>query len=87
MKILRKILGKSLRRYYIPGRFYRIPFGPNKGAHVEYDPSMNLDMMLGLHEPNTFEVARQIITDGMLVWDVGANRGSAGADLCYVPGG
>ena len=36
---------------------------------------MNLDMMLGLHEPNTFEVARQIITDGMLVWDVGANRG------------
>lgn len=32
-------------------------------------------MLLGLHEPNTFEVFRQLILPGMVVADIGANRG------------
>lgn len=34
-----------------------------------------MDMLLGLHEPNTFEVARQLIRKGMVVVDIGAHIG------------
>lgn len=73
--MLKSLIKKTLRTYYKPRTFYKIPFGPNRGRYIEYDVSLNLDMMLGLHEPNTFEVARQIIHKGMVVVDIGANRG------------
>jgi FkbM family methyltransferase len=46
-----------------------------RGKHVQFDPSVNIDLMLGLHEPNTVEVFRQLVRPGMTVVDIGANRG------------
>lgn len=71
----RRLAGRLLRFYYRPGRFYQIPFGPMRGKYVEYDPSVNIDLMLGMHEPNTIEVFRQLVREGMTVVDIGANRG------------
>ena len=69
------ILRDLIVSYFKPGVFYRIPLGGNRGKYIEYDPAMNLDMMLGLHEPNTFEVFRQLVRQGMTVVDIGAHRG------------
>jgi FkbM family methyltransferase len=66
---------KAIRARYLPGGFYRIPYGPNAGRYFEYDPSMILGIMLGLHEPNTFAAARQVVRKGATVLDIGANRG------------
>jgi FkbM family methyltransferase len=66
---------KAIRARYLPGDFYRIPYGANAGRYFEYDASMILGIMLGLHEPNTFEAARQVVRKGATVLDIGANRG------------
>jgi FkbM family methyltransferase len=47
----------------------------NRGGWIEYDDSINTDMLLGLHEPNTFEVFREVVKRGMTVIDIGANVG------------
>lgn len=72
---LRPLLSRITRRFYTPGKFYRIPFGPARGQYMQYQPSNNLDLQLGLHEPNTFELLRQVIKPGMIVVDIGANHG------------
>jgi FkbM family methyltransferase len=82
----RRIAGRLLRIYYRPGSFYRIPFGPMRGKYVEYDPSVNVDLMLGLHEPNTIEVFRQLVRPGMTVVDIGANRGYFAVFLDHLVG-
>lgn len=71
----RRLAGRMLRAYLEPGRFYRIPFGASNGKWVEFDSSVNVDIILGLHEPNTFEVFRQLVYPGMTVADIGAHRG------------
>ncbi len=61
--------------FYRPGQFYRIPFGLNRGCYFEYDPTVLISIMLGLHEPNTAEAFRQLVQPGMVTVDLGANRG------------
>lgn len=75
MVSLKRVARRFIRARYKAGRFYRIPFGKNRGRWIEYDESINLDMMFGLHEPNSFEVFRQVIRAGMTVVDIGANVG------------
>lgn len=72
---LRQIIGKKLRNHLQSGRFYRIPFGSARGQFVEFHPTYNLDILFGLHEPNTLEVFRQLVKPGMVFADVGANHG------------
>jgi len=50
-------------------------FGKNRGFKLRYNDSLNLDMVLGLHEPNTFEVFDLFVKEGMTVADIGANVG------------
>jgi len=66
-KVLKKLL--SLRK------IDKVLFGRNAGLRFKYNDDLNLDMMLGLHEPNTFEVFRLFIKKGMVVADIGANVG------------
>lgn len=73
--MFQSLVKKILRLYYKNGHVYKIPFGPNRGTYFEYHDSLTLSIMLGCHEPNTFEVARQLIRPGMCVVDLGANRG------------
>lgn len=75
MELARRVIRSTLMRTCKPGTFYRIPLGPNRGKYLGYDGSLNLDMMAGLHEPNTFEVFRQLVRPGAVVVDLGANRG------------
>jgi FkbM family methyltransferase len=75
MLSVRELLRTAITSYCKPGEFYKIPFGSNRGKFIEFDPSLNLSMLLGLHEPNTFEVFRQLIQPGMVVADIGANKG------------
>ncbi|HEX6181589.1 MAG TPA: FkbM family methyltransferase, partial [Chitinophagaceae bacterium] len=53
----------------------RVVFGKNKGLKLRYSRDLNLDMIFGLHEPNTFEVFDIFIKPGMVVADIGANVG------------
>jgi FkbM family methyltransferase len=50
-------------------------FGKNRGLKLRYSPELNLDMVFGFHEPNTFEVFNIFIKEGMVVADIGANVG------------
>ncbi|MBK6390607.1 MAG: FkbM family methyltransferase [Saprospiraceae bacterium] len=50
-------------------------FGKNKGLKLYFSDDLNLDMVLGFHEPNTFEVFDMFIKEGMTVVDIGANVG------------
>ena len=50
-------------------------FGKNKGLRLRYNSQLNMDMLLGLHEPNTFEVFDIFVKEGMVVADIGANVG------------
>lgn len=50
-------------------------FGKNSGLKLRYSKELNIDMLLGLHEPNTFEVFDIFVKEGMLVADIGANVG------------
>jgi FkbM family methyltransferase len=52
-----------------------IRFGKNKGMKLRYSNDLNVDMLLGFHEPNTFEVFDIFIKEGMVVADIGANVG------------
>ena len=53
----------------------QVLFGKNKGLRLRYNSQLNMDMLLGLHEPNTFEVFDLFVKEGMLVADIGANVG------------
>jgi FkbM family methyltransferase len=53
----------------------QVLLGKNKGLKIRYKEDLNLDMLLGLHEPNTFEVFDLFVKKGMVVADIGANIG------------
>lgn len=69
------MLKKVLRNYLRTKHVNKVWFGRNKGFRYRYNDDYNLDMMLGLHEPNTFEVFKLFIKEGMIVTDIGANIG------------
>lgn len=56
-------------------------FGPNKATRLKYRDDLNLDMLLGIHEPNTFCVFEQLVTPGDVIADIGANVGYFSAYL------
>ncbi len=65
--LIRRILGfRGINKIYI---------GKNSGFKFRYDDNLNIDMMLGIHEPNTFEVFDLFVKEGMVVCDIGANIG------------
>jgi FkbM family methyltransferase len=53
----------------------QVLFGKNKGLKLRYKNDLNLDMLLGVHEPNTFEVFDIFVKEGMVVADIGSNVG------------
>ena len=69
--IFRKPLQGALRAMGIN----QVLLGKNKGLKLRYKNDLNLDMLLGLHEPNTFEVFDIFVKPGMIVADIGANVG------------
>lgn len=72
MRKILKLLVKNLLRIQSTNRVF---FGKNKGFRYKFNDDLNLDMMLGLHEPNTFEVFELFVKKGMIVADIGANIG------------
>lgn len=72
MKSLIKLL---LRSFFRTMKVSRVMLGKNRGFKMRYREDLNLDMLLGVHEPNTFEVFDLFIRPGMVVADIGANVG------------
>lgn len=71
-----KKIAKSLIRSFLRLRkINRVFIGKNKGFKFHFNNDLNLDMMLGIHEPNTFEVFNLFVKEGMVVADIGANIG------------
>lgn len=72
---MQKNLKKLFRTYLKFRKINRVWFGKNKGFKYKYYEDYNLDMMLGIHEPNSFEVFKLFIKKGMVVTDIGSNFG------------
>ena len=71
-----KTIAKALIRYILSLRkTNKVFLGKNKGFKYRFNEDLNLDMMLGIHEPNTFEVFDLFVKEGMVVADIGANVG------------
>jgi len=70
--ILKKPIQGALRAMGVK----QVLLGKNKGLKLRYKEDLNLDMLLGLHEPNTFEVFDIFLKEGMVIADIGAN-------VCY----
>ena len=72
---MKSILRKPLQGALSVMGINQVLFGKNKGLKLRYKDDLNLDMLLGLHEPNTFEVFDIFVKEGMVVADIGANVG------------
>jgi len=75
-----RLLRSLLAAIYREGNVYRVPYGPLRGARLEYDRSINYHEMLGLWELETLSlmarVLRPLIKAGpATVCDIGANIG------------
>ncbi len=75
-------IARSLLSYaYHEGRDYRVPFGPLRGFRLQYDRGVNFHAILGLWELGTMRFLNSVLVrggflkPGMIVADVGANRG------------
>lgn len=70
-----------LKLFFKKGATYRIFFGPLKGAKLQYDPSINFHVMLGLWEIESYRFLENFLTKTgfwkkpFVVADVGANIG------------
>jgi len=73
--MVKVFLSRIIRLFYREGKTYRVPWGKNKGFQFIFRNDLNTDMLLGLHEPNTFEVFDIFVRQGMIVADVGSNIG------------
>jgi FkbM family methyltransferase len=73
--MIKVFLSRIIRLFYREGKTYRVLWGKNKGFRFIFRNDLNTDMMLGLHEPNTFEVFDIFVREGMVVADVGSNIG------------
>ena len=72
---MKKILKALIRSVMKMRKDNKVFFGKNKGFRYTFNDDLNLDMMLGIHEPNTFEVFELFVKEGMVVADIGANVG------------
>ncbi len=76
------ILRRALGLYFREGRVYRLSFGPLRGMRMVYDRSVNYHTILGLGEPEQFQVLSkisvplQLFQDNSVVCDLGANIGT-----------
>lgn len=76
-RVVRGLLGLVYR----PGRVYRLPFGPLRGARLRYDREINFHAMLGLWELDNVRFLQQTLLDtgairpDATVCDLGANIG------------
>jgi FkbM family methyltransferase len=73
--MMKKVAKKLLRRLLQFRKVNSVVFGKNKGFKFRFNEDLNLDMMLGIHEPNSFEVFDLFVKEGMIVVDIGANIG------------
>lgn len=64
-----------LHRFLSVCRTVRVPFGPLRGRRIRYHDDVNLDMLLGIHEPNSFAFFDMFVSEGSTVADIGANVG------------
>ncbi|THU41516.1 FkbM family methyltransferase [Niastella caeni] len=69
------LLGRGVKLLLKTQKINVIRFGKNKGMRLRYSDDLNVDMLLGFHEPNTFEVFDIFLKEGMAVADIGANVG------------
>ena len=72
---MKRILKYFIRKILKIVKVNKIILGKNKGFKFRYAEDLNLDMMFGFHEPNTFEVFNLFVKEGMIVADIGANIG------------
>ncbi len=72
---MKKIAKMLIRNVLKSRKINRVFFGKNKGFKFRFNEDLNLDMMLGIHEPNTFEIFNLFVKEGMVVADIGANVG------------
>ncbi len=72
---MKKIIKALIRKLMSLRKTNKVLFGKNKGFKCRFNKDLNLDMMLGIHEPNTFEVFNLFVKEGMVVADIGANIG------------
>lgn len=70
--MIKSFIKNTIRSFYRNQGNFSIPLGQNRGLKLKYFEELNLDMILGTHEPNTFEVMRQLIKPGMVIADIGA---------------
>lgn len=93
---MKKVAKRLIRFFLKTFPLTKIYLGKNRGFVFEYNEDLNLDMMLGFHEPNTFEIFDTFIKKGMIVADIGANIGyfskflsgkvgEAGKVFCFEP--
>lgn len=75
------LLKNGLRSLLSTQTINTVRFGKNKGLRLRYSKDLNLDMLLGFHEPNTFRVFDLFVKPGMVVADIGANVGYFSAFL------
>jgi FkbM family methyltransferase len=75
------LLKNGLRSLLSTQSINTVRFGKNKGLRLRYSKDLNLDMLLGFHEPNTFRVFDIFVRPGMVVADIGANVGYFSAFL------
>jgi FkbM family methyltransferase len=68
-------LNRGVKRLLKTRKINVVRIGKNKGLRLRYSDDLNLDMLLGLHEPKTFEVFDLFIKEGMVVADIGGNVG------------
>jgi FkbM family methyltransferase len=72
---------RLLSLVYREGAIYTVPFGQIRGVRLQYDPTVNFQMMLGLWEMESFNLLARICGAGVLpsespvFCDVGANLG------------
>lgn len=72
---MKSLIKSLLRAIFRTLKVSRVILGKNRGFRMRYRDDLNLDMLLGIHEPNTFEVFDLFIRPGMVVADIGANVG------------
>jgi FkbM family methyltransferase len=72
---MKRLLKAFVRKLLELRHINSVYIGKNRGFIYRFNDDLNLDMMIGVHEPNTFEVFDLFIKEGMIVADIGANIG------------
>ena len=72
---MKSIVRNLIKSYLRNKEVSAIAFGKNRGFKLRYNDQLNVDMLLGFHEPNTFEVFDLFLKEGMVMADLGANVG------------